>query len=232
MVIINLNGDEKMHPNLHPVTITKNMLLNYFVNNGFKLKQFGEIRTLEEEFESVRIIKNNPVRDYGRTFYLDDEHVLQAHMTAIRDHIKKCGDGKYIIPGRVYRVNREKSIRNIIFHQMEGYISEKNFTLNQMNELINNAYYNLGLEPDSLLHTFDFTKFTSPTIQYYYRCHICNGKGCEVCEQKGTICFAAGGVESESWDETKSVNLSFCLSIDRLAMVKFGFDNMRNLYEG
>ena len=118
-------------------------------------------------------------------------------------------------------------------HQLEGYVSDDSYTFKGINALINDSCRSLEIDEKLLCHTVDFTRFTSPTIQYYCKCHICGGKGCELCEEKGTICFAAAGVESESGDETKrKIQLSFCLSVDRLAMIKYKYNDMRRLYEG
>lgn len=217
----------------HPVDVTYDVLVKYFVGNGFQLKLFNEIRTVEEEFESVGIYKDNPVRDFDRTFYLDDEHVLQAHMTSIREMVKTNKSGKYIIPGRIYRYNDEKSIRTTIAHQIEGCVFGELYSLNEMNNLIRGAFLSVGLKENELVQGSDFTRFTSPTIQYYYKCHFCKGVGCKICEYKGVLCFAAGGCESESWDSAlKATNISFCLSVDRLAMRKYKIADMRKIYEG
>lgn len=219
---------------LHPITETLNDLIKSFTSEGFSIEMFPEIRTDEEEFESVGIYKENPVRDYGRTIYIDDQHVLQAHLTSIRDTVKnKNKFGKYVIPGRIYRVNREDLTHNYISHQLEGIIFGVQYSLADFNDLMERTFINMDFPRDTLISTTDFTIFTSPTIQYYYECYQCHGKGCKLCSNKGKICYAAGGLEYNSWDkENNCGNISFCISVDRLAMLRYQIPDARLLYEG
>lgn len=218
-----------MQQNLHPITVVQHDLITFFIRRGFQVRLFNEIRTLEEEFESVKIYKENPVRDQTRTFYIDETHVLQAHISALRATVEKCGQGRYLIPGRIYRVNREDSSHNYISHQMEGCIVQSKADIMYFHNLMKEAFCQLGFAKEQLRCTTDFTIFTSPTLQYYFRCNLCGGKGCKMCKGKGIIAYAAGGIQENSYRNGRG-NISFCISVDRLAMLKYYLIDARKLY--
>lgn len=217
---------------IHPVTETIHQLISFFIERGYKLKLFSEIRTIEDEFDVVNIRKENPVRDYSRTFYLDDNHVLQGHMTAIRDSMKKNGIGKYISPGRIYRVNREDTSHTIISHQFEGCVVGIPYSMKDYHTMMCSCFSYLGIDSTNVIMTNDFTVFSSPTIQYYLICHNCKGSGCNYCSQKGYISIAAGGGESRTWNANVGMNTSFCISVDRIVAHKLNLPDTRLLYKG
>ncbi len=219
-----------MNEILHPVTVVLDELIEFFSKMNFQLKSYTEVRTLSEEFESVQIYKENPVRDKGRTFYIDEEHVLQAHTSALRNTVEKCGAGKYLVPGRIYRVNREDPSHNYISHQLEGCIVGGMCNMLEFHIMMCDAFFSLGFTQEQLCYTNDFTIFTSPTIQYYYKCYLCRGKGCSLCKEKGMLAYAAGGIQNDTVTE-KGANLSFCISLDRLAMLKYKLQDARILYQ-
>lgn len=217
---------------VHPITETTHQLICYFVKRGYQLKLFSEVRTVEDEFDSVYIRKENPVRDYSRTFYLDDNHVLQGHMTAIRESMKKNGIGKFISPGRIYRVNREDTSHTIISHQFEGCVIGIPYSMKDFHSLMCDCLFSLGIKSPSIIMSNDFTVFSSPTIQYYLICHNCYGNGCRYCSHKGYITIAAGGGESRTWNSNCGMNISFCISVDRIVSFKLGLPDTRYLYRG
>jgi phenylalanyl-tRNA synthetase alpha chain len=221
--------------NLHPISIINDEMIDFFISHGYKLFLTNEIRSVEEEYESVAIAAENPVRDFSRTFYVNEENVLQGHLSSLRkgiiDSTSTQENYSYIVPGRIYRVIKPDCSHNIISHQLEGIASMHNISIAAFTELIKKLFTTICGDEQSFIFTPDFTIFTSPTIQFYYKCYQCGGSGCELCQGKGKNIFGAGGIMANSYNSTKKIsNLSFCMSVDRLAMFKYRIKDARDLY--
>ncbi len=214
----------------HPISETLDRVIDYFVlENGYELYLDNhEILSTRESFDDTGIGTENTVRDRSRTFYVDDEYILRGHMTSIRKKILDSHAGQEIavvFPGRVYRVVHENNTHHSVSHQVEMVVTRGPMEISVVISMLQGLYYSLFSEYSH--YTTDFTVFTSPTVQFYLPCWECGGKGCSCCYHRGELTWAAGGIYVN--EDGKRV-LSFSLSLDRIAMKRWGITNCRVLY--
>lgn len=213
----------------HPLFETLERVMEYFlVLKKYDLKiPSSEIKSLTQAFDSTGISVENPVRDKGRSFYLDENHILLGHLTGIRDELIRSNKRPFsvVAPGRVYRVTKENATHSIVSHQIEGIIANDDVSISCfINEM--QGLYRFLFDENSKW-TPDFTVFTSPTVQFYIPCWVCDGKGCACCYHRGELTWLAGGLFI---DKDGDKNISFSISLDRLTMKRHHLKDCRDLY--
>ena len=213
----------------HPLSETLDRVIDYFVlQNNFDLYlNDHEILTTRESFDETGIGPENTVRDKSRTYYVDEDNLLHGHMTSIRKKVLETygKDAAVIFPGRTYRVVKENYTHNSISHQVEAVVTKEPINLDVVVRLLQGLYWFLFQEEST--YSSDFTVFTSPTVQFYFPCWVCEGKGCSNCYHRGELTWASGGI-------SKGINgeriLSFSIALDRLAMKRWNIKDCRTMY--
>lgn len=213
----------------HPIFETLEKIMEYFlIEKKYDLKiPSSEIKSLAQSFDSAGISVENPVRDKGRSFYINEDRILLGHLTGIREELIDSNQKPFsvVAPGRVYRVVKENATHSIVSHQIEGIIAQEDVSISYFIKEMQTLYRYLFNENSR--YTPDFTVFTSPTVQFYLPCWVCNGVGCACCYHRGELTWCAGGLFI---DKNSHKYISFCVSLDRLAMKRHGLKDCRNMY--
>ena len=224
----------------HIITQTIEEMSNIFMSLGFNVAKGREIETDWYNFEALNIPKDHPARDTQDTFYLENsENLLRTQTSAGQIHIMEESKPpiKVIIPGRVFRNEATDASHSAIFHQIEGLVVGNNITFAELKGTLTLFIHRLfGSEIDLRFRPSHF-QFTEPSAEVDIKCVLCGGKGCRVCKGSGWLEVLGCGMvhpnvfRAVKYDPEKYTGYAFGLGVERFAMLKYGIDDMRVLYE-
>ena len=223
---------------LHPITLVKNQIIDAFAGMGFQVFDAPEIDDDDHNFTRLNVPKDHPARDMQDTFYLTEDFLLRTQTSngQIRTMDRVKPPIKVLIPGRVFRSDSDAT-HSPMFHQMEGLVVDKGITLcdlqGMLNELVKQLFGNgtrTRLRPS-------YFPFTEPSVEVDVSCFECGGCGCSLCKGTGWIEVLGGGVvnrrvlENCNIDPDEYSGFAFGIGIERIAMLKYGINNMGLLFE-
>lgn len=225
---------------LHPIEIIQRDLINYFATQGFTVMDGKEIESDYYCFEALNVPKDHPARDAQDTFYFDAERLLRVHTSAtqIRTMEASTPPIKMISTGRVYRVDEVDATHSPMFNQFEILVVDKNVTLADLKGVLENLAKYLFGEKTQIRLRPSYFPFTEPSVEVDATCTQCKGKGCPVCKQSGFIELLGAGMvhpnvlKNCGIDPNKYTGFAAGLGLDRIAMIKYGISDIRDLYEG
>ncbi|RUM83493.1 MAG: phenylalanine--tRNA ligase subunit alpha [Candidatus Thioglobus sp.] len=236
---VSLPGRNVEMGGLHPVTITLNRIQSLFAKNGFEVEVGPEIEDDFHNFTALNIPEHHPARAMHDTFYFDESTVLRTHTSPvqIRTMENKKPPLRIIAPGRVYRCDSDIT-HTPMFHQVEGLIVDKDANFAQLKGLLIDflrAYF----EKEDLQVRFrpSYFPFTEPSAEADIECVICGGEGCRVCKKTGWLEVLGCGVvhpnvlNSVDVDAEEFTGLAFGMGVERLAMLRYGVNDLRLFFE-
>ncbi len=224
---------------LHPLTITRNMLVDYFVSMGFSVTDGPEIETDYYNFQALNIPSDHPARDSQDTFFITDNLLLRSQTSAaqVRTMEKVKPPIKMISPGRVYRADEVDATHSPVFHQIEGLVVDKGITLCDLKGILDAFAKHLFGEHTKTRLRPSFFPFTEPSVEVDASCVHCGGKGCKACKGAGWIEILGAGMVNRRVLQVCGIDpdvysgFAFGMGIDRITNLKFGVTDMRLLFE-
>ncbi|RUA06937.1 MAG: phenylalanine--tRNA ligase subunit alpha [Gammaproteobacteria bacterium] len=236
---VSLPGRNAEMGGLHPVTITLKRIQSLFAKNGFEVETGPEIEDDFHNFTALNIPEHHPARAMHDTFYFDEGSVLRTHTSPvqIRTMENQKPPLRIIAPGKVYRCDSDIT-HTPMFHQVEGLIVDKNANFAQLKGLLIDflrAYF----EKEDLKVRFrpSYFPFTEPSAEADIECVICGGEGCRVCKKTGWLEVLGCGVvhpnvlNSVKIDPEEYTGLAFGMGVERLAMLRYGVNDLRLFFE-
>ena len=223
---------------LHPITLVKNEIIDVFAGMGFEIYEGPEIEDDDHNFTRLNVPKNHPARDMQDTFYVADDIVLRTQTSGgqIRVMDMEKPPIKVLAPGRVFRSDSDAT-HSPMFHQMEGLVVDKGITLCDLQGMLDKFVQALfGADVKTRLRPSYFP-FTEPSVEVDVSCFQCGGKGCRLCKGTGWIEVLGAGVvnkkvlENCGIDSEKYSGFAFGLGLERIAMLKYGINNIKMLFE-
>jgi phenylalanyl-tRNA synthetase alpha chain len=223
---------------LHPVTTTFNEIRRIFEGLGFQVATGPEVETDYNNFEALNFPKDHPTRDMQATFFIDEDVLLRTHTSPvqIRAMTAQKPPLRIIAPGKVFR--RDDDITHSpMFHQVEGLVVDENITLGDLKGVLEAFIHRLYGPQIALRFRPSFFPFTEPSAEVDIQCVICGGSGCRTCKQSGWLEVLGSGMvhpnvfRAVGYDREQYTGFAFGLGVDRLAMLKYGIDDIRTLYE-
>ncbi|PIE75352.1 MAG: phenylalanine--tRNA ligase subunit alpha [Deltaproteobacteria bacterium] len=235
---ISLPGRSLNRGGLHPISIIQKEICSIFFKLGFNVAEGPEIETDWYNFESLNIPKHHPARDMQDTFYVSDNVVLRTHTSPIQSRFmeKNAPPVRIIAPGKVYRCDSDLT-HTPMFHQIEGLLVDKDISFGDLKGVLESFIHELFDEETSLRFRPSFFPFTEPSAEVDIRCVICKGTGCRVCSRTGWLEVLGSGMvhpavfENVGYDTEKYSGFAFGMGIERLAMLKYGIDDLRKFFE-
>lgn len=235
-----LPGDEFPSGSIHPITQTMREVKRIFQSIGFFSAYGPEIDDDYHNFEALNIPKHHPARDMQDTFYITENHVLRTHTSNTQIHVMENSEPpiRVICPGRVYR-NEAISIRSYcLFHQVEGLYINRDVSLSEMKGTI--EYFCRQFFGNNVKSRFrpSFFPFTEPSAEVDISCIMCTGKGCSMCKKTGWLEILGCGMVDPSvlknvgYDSEKWSGYAWGMGIERLAILKYGIDDIRLFFNG
>ncbi len=223
---------------LHPITLVKNQLIDIFAGMGFKIFEGPEIETDYYNFTALNTPKDHPARDMQDTFYLAENLLLRTQTSAgqIRVMEKDAPPIKILSPGRVFRSD-DDATHSPMFHQMEGLVVDKGITLCDLQGMLAEFAKRMFTSSTKVRLRPSYFPFTEPSVEVDLSCAECGGKGCRLCKGTGWIEVLGAGMvnrrvlENCGVDPDEYTGFAFGMGIERIAMLKYGINNIKTLFE-
>lgn len=222
---------------LHPITQVMNEVQDIFLGLGFDIAEGPEVELDRYNFESLNIPKNHPARDMQDTFYFADELLLRTHTSPVQIRVMESAKPpiRVIAPGAVFR--RDSDITHTpMFHQVEGFMVDTNISFANLKSVLTEFLGQLFGETGIRIRP-SFFPFVEPGAEVDITCVICSGKGCRVCKMTGWLEILGCGMihpnvfKAVAYDPEEYTGFAFGLGIERIAMLKYGIDDIRLFYE-
>lgn len=234
---ISLPGKEKKVGGLHPITETMNFLKNIFVEMGFDVAEGPEIELTSYNFDALNIPETHPSRDLQDTFYMSENVVLRTHTSPVQARYMETHKPPFrmVCPGKVYRNDYDIS-HTPMFHQMEGLMIGADISFANLKAILEQFVIKVFGETKVRFRPH-FFPFTEPSAEMDVECVICKGKGCRLCKQSGWLEIMGCGMVDPAVLETVGHNseevlgFAFGMGIERIAMLRYGIDDLRAFYE-
>lgn len=224
---------------IHPITKTMEEINSIFLRMGFSLEEGPEIETEYNNFKALNFPEDHPAMDMHDTFYIDDKYVLRTHTSPIqiRAMLKYKPPLKIIAPGRVFRRDAIDASHSTVFHQVEGFMVDENVRFSDLKGVLD--LFTKEIFGSDLKTRFrpSFFPFTEPSAEVDVQCVNCKGRGCSVCKQTGWLEILGAGMihvnvfKAVKYDPEKYTGFAFGMGVERIAMLKYGIDDMRLFYE-
>jgi len=235
---VTLPGRGEEQGGLHPVTRTRLRIETLFRAAGFEVAAGPEIEDDFHNFGALNIPPNHPARAMHDTFYFPDGRLLRTHTSpvqirALREHGAPLA---VIAPGRVYRCDSDLT-HSPMFHQLEGLVVDENISFANMKAVLH-GFLQAFFERDLAMRLRpSYFPFTEPSAEVDMSCVFCEGKGCRVCKQTGWLEISGCGMvhphvlEASGVDAERYTGYAFGAGIDRLAMLRYGVNDLRLFFE-
>ena len=231
----------------HPITLVQRQCEAVFKSMGFAVEDYSEIVTDYECFEALNIPKHHPARDMQDTYYLENGQLLKSHTSAAQNAIyKKYKDAlvnegkpiKAIFPGRCFRNEATDACHENTFFQMEGVMVDKDISISSLIFFMKTMLSEVFKKDIKVRLRPGFFPFVEPGFELDIKCLYCGGEGCKVCKHGGWIelcpcgmihpnVLKMGGIDPEEYS-----GFAFGLGLSRLAMMKYGINDLRILNSG
>ena len=237
-VDITLPGRRVRPGRLHPVTQVMEEIEEIFSGLGFDVAEGPEVELDYYNFEALNLPKDHPARDMQDTFYVNDEVLLRTHTSPVQIRVmeKERPPLRVIAPGTVYR--RDSDITHTpMFHQVEGFMVDKGVTFSNLKGVLTHFLHSLFGEKTQIRFRPSFFPFTEPSAEIDIRCVMCAGSGCRVCKGSGWLEILGAGMihpevfRSVKYDPEEFTGFAFGLGIERIAMLKYGIEDIRMFFE-
>ncbi|HAR62848.1 MAG: phenylalanine--tRNA ligase subunit alpha [Candidatus Margulisiibacteriota bacterium] len=235
---VTLPGKKIKRGTKHPLTQILEEIVDIFKSLGYSVAEGPEIETDFYNFEALNIPKDHPSREMHDTFYLESEYLLRTHTSPVQIHtmMNQKPPIKIIAPGRVYRRDADAS-HSPVFHQVEGLYVDHNVTFSDLKGTLEIFIKKMfGITKKVRLRPSYFP-FTEPSAEVDVECVICNGNGCRLCKNTGWLEILGSGMvdpnvyDMVNYDKKQYTGFAFGMGLERIAMLKYGIDNIKLFYD-
>ncbi len=238
-VDVTLPGRGQISGGLHPITHTLQRIEELFSQVGFEVAEGPEVEDDYHNFEALNIPQHHPARAMHDTFYFDDQTLLRTHTSPVQVRVMetRAPPLRIIAPGKVYRRDSDLT-HSPMFHQIEGLMVDTEVAFSDLKGVID-QFLKAFFERLDLKTRFrpSYFPFTEPSAEVDILCVMCTGKGCRVCSHTGWLevmgcgmvhpqVFAYVGIDNEQF-----TGYAFGLGVERLAMLRYGIDDLRIFFE-
>ena len=223
----------------HPITQVMEEIKRIFVGMGFSIETGPEIESDYYNFGALNFAPDHPARDMQDTIFVADKVLLRTHTSPVQIRVmeKQKPPVRAIMPGWVYR-NEAISARSLAaFHQIEGLYVDEGVTFAELKGTL--VAFAKQFYGSSIKYRFrpSFFPFTEPSAEMDITCYLCGGKGCRICKYSGWLEVLGSGMvhphvfQSVGYDPEKYTGYAFGMGIERTALLRYGIDDIRILYE-
>jgi len=236
---ISLPGRRQNAGGLHPVTMTMNRIQKMFGKLGFDVAQGPEVEDDFHNFEALNIPAHHPARAMHDTFYFNENTLLRTHTSPVQIRVLEHAEPpiRVIAPGRVYRCDSDIT-HTPMFHQVEGLLVDESVSFSDLKGTLQ-QFLKLFFEDENLQTRFrpSYFPFTEPSMEVDISCVMCEGAGCRVCSHTGWLEVLGCGMvhpkifEHTKVDADKYTAYAFGMGVERLAMLRYGVNDLRLFFE-
>jgi phenylalanyl-tRNA synthetase alpha chain len=221
----------------HPLTQVLEEVEEIFHGLGFQVAEGPEVELDYYNFEALNIPRDHPARDMQDTFYVSDEVVLRTHTSPVQIRVmeKQRPPLRIIVPGKVYRCDADVR-HSPMFHQIEGLMVDRHISLGDLKGVLEAFIQQFFGRSVKMRFRPSYFPFTEPSAEVDIQCSKCQGSGCQLCGSGWLEILGAGMVHPVlysfvGYDPEEFTGFAFGMGADRLAMLKYGVDDIRLFYE-
>ncbi len=224
---------------IHPITQIIKEVEEIFLGMGYQIADGPEVEKTFYNFDQLNAPADHPSRDLQDTFYITEDIILRSQTSPVQARVmeKQKPPIKIICPGTVYRSDAVDATHSPVFHQIEGLVVDKNIAMTDLKGTLEMfAKKCLGENTKIRFRPHHFP-FTEPSAEADVSCFVCGGKGCRVCKGEGWIELLGCGMVHPNVlrncgiDPEEYSGFAFGFGVERIAMAKFGIEDMRLLFE-
>ena len=238
-VDVTLPGKSFATGTTHPITQIIEEIEDIFIGMGYEVAEGPEIELDHYNFELLNVPQGHPAREMQDSFYITESVLLRTHTSPVQARTMLRLNGKplrIICPGKVYRRDDDDATHSHQFTQIEGLVVDKDISMSDLKGTLSILVKKMFGNDRNIRFRPSFFPFTEPSVEVDISCFKCGGKGCNMCKQSGWIeILGAGMVNNEvlrqaGYDPSKYQGFAFGVGVERLAILKYGIDDIRNLY--
>lgn len=237
---VTMSGENILMGQRHPLTLVIDEMKDIFLGMGYEIAEGPEVENDYNNFEGLNLPKDHPARDMQDSFYINDNVLLRTHTSPVqvRTMAKKVPEYpvKIICPGRVFRRD-DDATHSPMFHQIEGLVIDENISMSDLKGTLLTMLRQMFGEEREIRLRPSYFPFTEPSVEVDISCGICGGKGCRSCANSGWLEILGGGIvhpnvlEMAGYDSKKLRGFAFGIGVERVAMLKYGVDDLRVFFE-
>ncbi|MFT3741187.1 MAG: phenylalanine--tRNA ligase subunit alpha [Gammaproteobacteria bacterium] len=236
---VTLPGRQAIEPgSAHPVNRIRQRIEQLFIAEGFSIAEGPEIEDDYHNFEALNFPQYHPARAMHDTFYFENGLLLRTHTSSVQIRVMEQSQPplRIITPGRVYRCDSDQT-HTPMFHQLEGLVVDEHCTFADLKGMLQDFLNRLFERELDFRFRASYFPFTEPSAEADIACVLCQGQGCRLCSHSGWIeVLGAGMVHPNvlsmcNIDPERYSGFAFGIGIDRLAMLRYGIDDLRKLFE-
>ena len=238
-VDVSLPGKTYMVGSIHPLQKVIEEVEDIFIGMGYEIAEGPEVEIDHYNFEMLNVPSGHPARDMQDSFYISDTTLLRTQTSSVqvRTLLKAGGKPiKIICPGRVYRRDDDDATHSHQFMQIEGLVVGPDITLSDLKGTLQLFAEKMFGENREIRLRPSYFPFTEPSVEVDVSCFKCGGKGCPICKRSGWIEILGAGMvhpnvlEMAGYDSNKYRGFAFGIGVERVAMLRYGIDDIRHLY--
>ncbi len=226
---------------LHPLTRVQDEIVAIFVGLGFSVAEGPEVESEYYNFEALNMPRDHPARDMQDTFYLAEgggELLLRTHTSPVQIRVMQAQPPpvRIVCPGRVYRRDADLT-HSPMFHQVEGLAVDRDVSMGDLKGTLELFAREMFGPRSRIRFRPSFFPFTEPSAEVDVLCFLCGGEGCRVCTQSGWLEILGSGMvhpqvlKNVGYDPEEVTGWAFGMGVERIAMLKYGIDDIRLLFE-
>ena len=226
--------------NVHPITKMINEVEDIFISMGYDVVEGPEVERDLYNFEMLNLPKGHPARDTQDSFFITEDTLLRTQTSPVQVRTMLANIEKtpirIICPGKTYRKDNDDATHSHEFHQIEGLVVDENISMADLKGTLEVFAKKIFGEKREIRFRPSHFPFTEPSIEVDVSCFNCNGKGCNICKGTGWIEILGAGMVHPNvlnmcgYDSNKFTGFAFGIGPERMAMLKYGINDIRNFY--
>ena len=244
-VDVTLPGSRYERGSVHPITLVIDEIIDIFSGMGFEIARGPDIEDDYHNFEALNFPKDHPARDMQDTFFVSGDRVLRTHTSPvqIRTMESRKPPLQVIVPGAVYR-HDDDATHSPMFHQVEGFMVDEHIAFSDLKGVLTHFLRQVFQRDAGVRFRPSFFPFTEPSAEIDIQCVICGGSGvqksgptCRVCKATGWLEILGAGMIDPAvfkfvgYDPQKVSGFAFGMGVERIAMLKYGIDDIRLFFQ-
>jgi phenylalanyl-tRNA synthetase alpha chain len=222
---------------IHPLTATRNRIVEIFERIGFNVSEGPEIEDDFHNFTALNFPENHPAREMQDTFFIEKnpDIALRTHTSSVQVRVMESQEPpmRTLSPGRVFRNEAISARAHCIFHQVEGLYVDENVSFADLKQTLFHFAKEMFGKDTKIRFRPSYFPFTEPSAEIDISCNICKGKGCNICKYSGWVEIGGSGMvdtnvlENCGIDSEKYTGFAFGMGIERIAMLKYQINDLR-----
>jgi len=235
---VTLPGKGIRRGRIHPITQVMEEAKSIFLRLGYEIAEGPDIESDHYNFDGLNIPPHHPSRDMWSTLFVSDSVILRTHTSPVQVRVmeKRKPPLAIIAPGRVYRRDSDAT-HSPVFHQLEGFLVDKKVTFGDLKGTLTEFLRQMFGQNKKVRFRPSFFPFTEPSAEVDVECVMCSGRGCRLCKETGWLEILGSGMidpnvfKAVGYDAEKHSGFAFGMGIERIAMLKYGIDDIRLFFE-